>query len=376
VKYLFYFGHPAQYLFLRETIRRLVRSENHQVTILIKTKDVLEELIRADGFSYTNILTRQRGVSKLAIALSFFNRLRLLVPIILRTKPDLLVGTDATIAQLGKLFGINRITIVEDDYGVIKNLAKLTYPFTQTILCPEICQVGKWNAKKVGYWGYMKLGYLHPVVFSPDPSCCDTYRLPDRFALIRLARLTAYHDFGIRGMDSGLVQMVIDLLEANGLTVKISSEATIDAQFVSYLLEIDPLHMHHVLAQATLLVSDSQSMSVEAAMLGIPSVRYSDLAGRISVLEELEHTYALTYGVHAGDREGLIARLRALISVPALRETFQQRRQLMLADKINVSDFLEWFLENYPVSLKVMQQNPDSQSRFVTSNKTYLRSEP
>ncbi len=67
MKYLFYFGHPAQYLFLRETIRRLVRSDKHQVTILIKTKDVLEELILADDLPYTNILVRQCGVLKLAV---------------------------------------------------------------------------------------------------------------------------------------------------------------------------------------------------------------------------------------------------------------------------------------------------------------------
>ena len=37
-----------------------------------------------------------------------------------------------------------------------------------------------------------------------------------------------------------------------------------------------------------MLVCDSQSMTVEAAILGIPSIRYSDFSGRIGVLEELE----------------------------------------------------------------------------------------
>ena len=293
-----------------------------------------------------------------------------MIPIIVRTKPDLLVDTDATIAQLGKLLGIDRITVVEDDYEMIHNLASLTYPFTQTILCPEVCQVGKWTAKKVGYRGYMKLAYLHPAVFTPEPICREVYQLLSRFALIRLAQLTAYHDFGIRGMDSALVQTVIDRLEANGLAVKISSEAVIDAQFAPYLLQIEPRHMHHVLAQATLLISDSQSMSVEAAMLGVPSVRYSDLVGKISVLEELEHTY----GVQAGNRDELIARLQQLLCITALQEIFQQRRQTMLADKINVSEFLEWFLVNYPDSLKAMKQDPGMQNKFGGTMVTGFRS--
>lgn len=364
MKYLFYFGHPAQYLFLRETIRRLLVSGEHQITILIKTKDVLEELIKQDGFTYTNILAKERGVSKLAVVLSFLNRLRLLIPVIVRKKPDLLIGTDATIAQLGKVFGINRITIVEDDYDVIRHLASITYPATQTILCPQVCQVDSWTTKKVGYDGYMKLGYLHPSVFTPDPSIRQKYGLPDRYVLIRLARLTAHHDFGIRGIDPLLLQRVIDTIETTGIKVKITSEARIDYEFVHHLLLINPSDMHHVLSQATLLLSDSQSMSVEAAMLGVPSIRYSDLVGRISVLEELEHTYRLTYGVAAGDHERLVAKITELLQLTDLKKDFQARRQRMLDDKIDVTAFLVWFLESYPASRNTMKTNPIYQYRF------------
>lgn len=365
MKYLFYFGHPAQYLFLRETIRRLLLSPENQVTILIKTKDVLEALVKEDGFAYTNVLTKQRGLSKLAVTYSFLNRLRLLIPIIFKTKPDLLIGTDATIAQVGKLFGINRITIIEDDYEVIRSLASLTYPFTQTILCPQVCEVGPWTEKKIGYKGYMKLGYLHPSVFTADASVCQKYNLPAHYVLIRLARLTAHHDFGIRGIDVTVVKQIIERVEARGLVVKISSEAEVDDCFERFSLDISPGDMHHVLAQATLLVSDSQSMSVEAAMLGVPSIRYSDLlAGRISVLEELEHTYELTYGVRTGDQKKLMALLTTILELPDLATTFQKRRGRMLADKLNVTEFLVWFLGEYPASLASMKANPAVQDRF------------
>ncbi|SOD81268.1 hypothetical protein [Spirosoma fluviale] len=365
MKYLFYFGHPAQYLFLRETIRRLSLSADNQIIILIKTKDVLEELVKADGFPYTNILTKQRGISKLSVVLSFLNRIRILIPIIFRKKPDLLIGTDATIAQLGKLFGINRITIVEDDYDVIRNLANLTYPVTQTILCPDVCQVGPWTAKKIGYKGYMKLGYLHPAVFTPDPGISQKYDLPKQYVLIRLARLTAHHDFGIHGIDVDLLQEVIELIEAAGVGVKITAEATIDPRFTHFLLKIDPSDLHHVLAQATLLLSDSQSMSVEAAMLGVPSIRYSDLVGRISVLEELEHVYSLTFGIHTGHKRQLLDCLTDLLQTPDRKATFKTRRERMLADKLDVTAFLVWFLEQYPISLDKMKGNPAYQDRFL-----------
>ncbi|MCC5612870.1 DUF354 domain-containing protein [Nostoc sp. CHAB 5834] len=364
MKYLFYFGHPAQYLFLRETIKRLSESDRNQITILIKTKDVLEALVQRDGFEYTNILAKHRGSTRFSVGLSLLKRITVLIPIVLRVKPDLLIGTDATIAQIGRLLGINRITVLEDDYDVIRNLARLTYPFTQTILCPEVCQVGQWGAKKIGYRGYMKLGYLHPAVFTPNKKVPLAYKLQGKFVLIRLSRLVAHHDVGIRGIHMELVNKLISVVEAKGLDVKISAEGDLDKRFERYALTIDPGDMHHVLAEACLLICDSQSMSVEAAILGVPSVRYSDFAGKISVLEELEHTYQLTFGIQPGHEEELLTRLETLLEQPDLKTAFLARRQKMLSEKIDVTSFLVWFLEHYPHSETMMKENPDYQSVF------------
>jgi predicted glycosyltransferase len=210
----------------------------------------------------------------------------------------------------------------------------------------------------------MKLGYLHPSVFVPDVQIRQKYNLSNQYVIIRLTRLTAYHDFGIRGINYDLVAKIIAIVEAKGFEVKISAEAAIEPRFERYLLKIDTNDMHHVLAQANLLISDSQSMSVEAAMLGVPSIRYSDLAGKISVLEELEHTYELTYGIPAGAEDRLITRLIDLIEQPDLRSIFQKRRHRMLAEKIDVTAFLVWFLKQYPNSLKIMKTNPDCQDIY------------
>lgn len=363
MKILFYFGHPAQYLFLRETMKQLL-SDGHQVKILIKTKDVLENLIKNDGFEYTNILYKERGKSKFSIALSLVHRLFILTPIIFKYKPTLMVGTDATIAQLGKIFRINRISITEDDYEVIKTLGNLTYPFTQTILCPQVCNVGKWDNKKIGYAGYMKLGYLHPNLFKPNIQVVEKYNFPKNYALIRLARLTAHHDFGIKGISNELLDQIISKFNENGLKTYISAEGDVQGKYKQYILKIDPSDMHHVLAFSSLLICDSQSMSVEAAILGVPSIRFSSFAGRISVLEELEKKYELTFGINPNHPALLLEKLQELLSIKDLNVEFQNRRSKMLNDKIDVTAFLIWFIENYPESKEVMQENPDYQYKF------------
>lgn len=360
MRILMYFGHPAQYLFLRATLKELKKAGCHELTLVIKTKDVLEALIAEDGLEYINILPEERGRSRFSIAWSLVRRNWKLIPIILKKRPQLMIGTDATIAQLGKLFSINRITITEDDYDIVKTLAWLSYPFTQNILCPEACSVGPWEHKKTGYKGYMKLAYLHPAVFVPDASVKATYGIGSAYAIVRLARLTAHHDFGVKGLDSSLTDEIIHLLEERGYRVIISSEGVTQSKYRRYELPIKASDMHQLLCFASVLISDSQSMSVEAAMLGVPSLRLSDFAGRISVLEELEKQYQLTFGFKPSEQAHMLQKLQQLLSMQDLEPEFSRRRSRMLADKINVSAFLTWYIGNYPQSRKLMQENPDS----------------
>lgn len=364
MKYLFYFGHPAQYLFLRETIKRLTKQDASSVVVLIKSKDVLEALIKADCIPYKNILPLNRGLSYFAVIFSLFKRMLILFPLLLKEKPNLLVSTDASLAILGKLLGIRRIAITEDDYNVIKNLAMLTYPFTNHILCPKVCEVGNYERKKIGYDGYMKLSYLHPNVFQPNPHIISKYHLPKKYVLIRLAQLTAHHDFGALGVTFDLLDKIINVCEHLGFSVFISSEIVLNEEYNRFVIKILPSEMHSLLAYSSLLISDSQSMSVEAAMLGVPSLRYSSFAGKISVLEELEHKYKLTEGVNPSFPNDLINKTKNILMDEDRFEKYKERRKNMLSEKIDVSAFITWFLENYPKSVIELNNDPLIQNKY------------
>jgi len=357
MKFLFYFGHPAQYHFLKYPIQKL-RKKGHEITILIKTKDVLERLLVENKEEYFNILPEGRHNSKISILIGLIKRDLRLFQFSFRKKYDLFVGTDPSLSHIGYLLKIPVITVLEDDIEVIPSLAKLTFPFTSQILTPENVRVGKYEYKKTGYAGYMKLAYLHPNYFTTNKF---KVRLP--YFLIRLSKLNAYHDIGIKGMNESLLDQIIGILIKAG-SVHISSEEAISTKYDSYLLSIYPSEMHQFLANASILISDSQSMSMEAAMLGIPSIRFSDFAGKISVLEELEHTYQLTYGISPNEPEKLINKINELLNEPNLSEMFQNRRQQMLSEKIDVTAFLVWFIETYPESVSIMKQNPGYQERF------------
>jgi predicted glycosyltransferase len=369
MKILIYCGHPAQYLFFRETIKNII-SENIEVKVLIKSKDILEELVINDGIKYENIQVKERKNSVFSMAISLLLRNVKLFRVVRKVKPDLLIGTDPSIAQIGFLLRINRITVLEDDYKVIKKLAKLTYPFTQTILCPEVCDVSKWNNKKVGYNGYMKMAYLHPNYFKPNINIIKKYKLPDKFVLIRLSSLKAHHDVGIKGIDNRLLDSIIEVFEKENYNVLISSEKIADNKYEKMILKINPNDIHQVLYHSSFLVCDSQSMTVESCILGTPSVRISSFSGQISVLEELERKYNLTKGIQPSNSKEILNLITSLLEENELQKQFQERRDILINDKIDVTKFLIWFITKYPLSRDVMLSNPDYQNNFNTNFKT------
>ncbi len=361
MKILILLSHPAQFHFYKNTIKKL-REKKHKIFILIKTKDVLSMLLEENGFDFYNILPFDRKNSKLSIIFSLLKRDLKLFIFSLGKNIDLFMGTDASLAHVAFILRKPCITTLEDDYDIIKNLANITYPLTSTILVPNVCDVGKWNNKKVAYDGYMKLAYLHPKYFS-----CNVNKIPPckqvPFSLIRLSKLMAHHDTNIKGISENVLEKVIEKLKRKG-NVFISSEKKLPQKFNQYILEIPASDIHDYLSYSQILICDSQSMAVEAAMLGTPSIRFSDFAGKISVLEELEHKYHLTFGIHTSESEKLLFKIDELFTIENLREEFQIRRKKMLSDKINVTDFLVWFVENYPQSFQIMKENSDYQYNF------------
>ena len=156
---------------------------------------------------------------------------------------------------------------------------------------------------------------------------------------------------------------IIATLKPHG-QVFISSEGQLAVKYQPYQLKIHPNDIHHFLFYAELLISDSQSMSVEAAMLGTPSIRFSDFSGRIGVLEELEHRFGLTFGIKTSEESKLMQTISEVLSTPNLKEEWQKRRAKMLTEKIDVTKFFIWLIEKFPESIKEYRNNPEIQWSF------------
>ena len=346
MKILVYLGHPAHFHNYKNTIAAL-KAHGHKVEVLIKKKDILEDLLRNAGIPYHNILGEGRRNSKAGILWGIVKRAWRLNQFCGRFHPDILTGSSVENSWVGPLRHIPVISIGEDDADVVPNYARLTYPGASVILCPDICDCGKWNYKAVKYSGYQELGYLHPENFTPDRKVVEKYFNPDQpYFLMRFSGLNAHHDVGIRGINNEIASKLIRLLEPHG-KVFITSERPLSPQFEDYRIAINPLDIHHVMAFADIYLGDSQTMAAEAGVLGIPFVRFNDFVGRIGYLNELENKYQLGFGIKPDQENKLYETVNELLSMQDRRVLFQERRQKMLSEKINFADFLTQFIENY-----------------------------
>jgi uncharacterized protein len=361
MRYLIFLGHPAHFHLFRYIIPAL-EANGHQVKVLIRNKDILETLCQRAGMQYTNVLPEQRGRSVFSLALSYWRKYWRISKIIRQFKPSLLLGSEPSMVHLGRLFSIPSIIFSEDDVSIIPQFAKVTYPFTDALLSPLSCNAGKWEYKKTGYNSFHKLAYLHPSVFVPDRR--EVAELgTGNFFILRFAGLSAYHDTNRTGITREIAKKLIELLKPHG-KICITAERVLEPEFEQYRLAIDPLKIHHAMSFASLYIGDSQSMAVEAALLGTPGIRFNDFAGEIGVLNELEQVYGLTYGIKTAYPEQLYARVENLLQNPRLKDEFSEKRKRLLADKINAHAFFMWFIQNFPASQKEMKSNPSYQYQF------------
>jgi uncharacterized protein len=353
---LFDLNHPAHFHLFHYIIKDL--SESNRIIITAKEKDVLLSLLDRNGFSPIVLERKKRRQGLWFSGLSLIKRDLRLLRIVKKEKPDILIGTSISIAHVGSLLGIPSIYFGEDGYKAVPLSYKIGYPFVTHIVSPSCVSVGKFHLKKLAYEGYHELAYLSPDTFSPSEIILAKYNLTKNvpYYLIRFSALEAHHDIGKKGIEISLALKIIQRLGKVG-KVLISSEKPLPREIERFRLIIDPEDIHHIISYSNILISDSQTMTVEAAILGTPSIRYSSFVGQLAVLEELEKTYGLTFGILPGQEESLLEKLDYLLNID--KNYFKAAHQRMLNDKINVRKFFVWLIGNYPESIRLLKNNRD-----------------
>lgn len=361
MRLLFFFVHPAKYHLFKHCIDILKR-KGHTIDIAIVTKDILEDLIIDAGWEYTNIFPEGRRNKNLPILVAtFINLLKTIVRLHKYTKGkkyDLFI-TDDLLVFIGKLKRIPTLYFQDDDLDAVPESAFFFSMATQ-IVAPACSKFGRFEKKKISYEGNHELAYLNPNYFIPDYEIVESFNPRKKsYFILRLVSLTASHDRGKSGISDEYAKKIIKLLEKYG-EIFITAERELPIEFEKYRLRIKPSDIAHALYFAEMVISDSQTMTSEAAVLGTPALRFNDFVGKLSYLEELEHEYNLTYGFGTSEPQELYDKIEELLKIQNLKEVWAEKRAKLLKDKIDVTAFMVWLIENYPESIGKM--NADSKN--------------
>jgi len=332
---LFDLGHPS-HVHLFKNFLFYLKQTAHNLCIVTRNKDVTNQLLNYYELPYMCLTNAQNtGLSMLGeLIVRDFKLLKLHHKIAF----DMAFGTSVSIGLLSCLSNVASFSFCEDDDDIIPVQAMIAYPFSTRIINPENLRYKRYAKKRVFHNSYHELAYLHPNNFQPDISILAKYDLiPGEYVIIRNSALRAHHDIGIRGIGTDLRHKMFEMIKGHSIVYTAEAEPS---------PRIDPWDMHDIMAFAKLLITDSQSMSMEASVLGLPNIRYNSFVGKITVLEELEHRYGLSTGFKPGDEQALLAALRHFLNNQNLHKEWLIKRDRMLSEKADFNQWMIAFFEN------------------------------
>jgi predicted glycosyltransferase len=120
--------------------------------------------------------------------------------------------------------------------------------------------------------------------------------------------------------------------------------------------------MHDAIAFAGMVFGESATMATEAAVLGVPAI-YLDNTSRLYT-KEIENKYGLIFNFSESEKDQVNAIEKAIEVLQKPKRVWEEGRRKLLDDKINVTDFLVWFVENYPESISQIKKDPAYQLKF------------
>lgn len=309
--------------------------------VVSRDKDVVIDLLNAYNIPHTVLSKVKKG--KIRLLEEFFIRETKLYKMALKFNPDLIIGIlSPPVAHIAWALGKKSIIFNDTEHAEIAQ--KITYPFCDIICTPMSFKkdVGK---KQIRYSGYHELAYLHPAYFSPNPEVLREHGLApgEPFVVLRFISWGAHHDVGQYGINNKLA--FVQELEKFG-KVFISSEGNMAEEFDRYRIKVSPEKIHSLLYYATLCVGEGATMAVESAILGTPSIYVSSLAGTMGNFSELEEKYGLLFNY--SDPEAAMKKAVELLKDPELKRNWSLKKDALLKDKIDVTEFMVKLIEEIP----------------------------
>lgn len=334
----FNISHPAHVHLFKNAIT-ILKNRGHTIVIGARKKEFTVDLLNAYGFEHT-ILTR-KGVGILGLVRELLIQQYKIAHIIKKHSIDIMLQMNGIFnAPVGKLFNIPTLAFSDTENDIFAN--KFSFFLTKHVFVPTCFDHGTFEGSKnmIHYPGYHELAYLSPQYFLKTPP-------PQKRFLVRFVGWGAGHDIGETGLSAKQKIKIVMMLNNYG-TVHVSSEAPLPPEIDSFAHKLHPSKIHKFMRGCKMIVGESATMASEAACLGIPAIFISNTGRGYTTEQDKKYDLIKHFGLNQW--EDIIHTIDQWASKD-LYKTWQKRQRQMLADKIEVTNWLVDLIENYPDSI-------------------------
>lgn len=344
-------GHPAHVHYFRNLIDKM-SERGHIFFVVARDKEVTHKLLKRYNINYVS--RGKGGLGFWGKLLYLFKANYKLYGLAKKFKPDIFLSfASPYAAQVSYLMRKPHIAFNDTEHAKLGNLA-FSY-FSKVIITPS-CFEKDFGEKHIRFKSYMELSYLHPKYFSPNPSILKFLKIKEtqKFIVVRFVSWEASHDIGYSGLSNEEKRTLIKKLSKR-YKVFISSESKLPHDLKKYQLNIPPEKIHQVLYYSSLFIGEGATMASESAMLGTPAIYVNILEA--GTCNEQEKKYKLLYNFRNG--EGVLEKAQNILN-DYDQSIWKIRREILIKDKIDLTNFMMWFLVHFPNSIEAAKNN----SRF------------
>ena len=335
-------SHPAYAHALHPFILEMQKRRHHTL-IFARDKEITHQLLRSWGIEFIN---KGKGRKSLLLKILYtFQVVRKMYRHARKFKPDIIISYSSYHASITGWL-LRKPTFIFEDTEAVPIQHRINSFFSTHIITPESFRLNL-GKNHIRFPSYKELAHLHPNHFTPNPtpqSPIPNPQNPKPYILLRFVSWQAWHDRGHSGVSMHMKEKIIKELSHFG-TVYISSENPLPEKWQKHKVPAPPEHIHSFMAGASMLFGESASMAAEAAVLGIPAI-YIDNTCR-GYTDELENKYDLLYRFGESDEQvnKALDKAISLLELPNLKISWQQKRERMLSEKIDLCEWMVDFVE-------------------------------
>ena len=355
-------NHPAHVHYFRNFIR-IMESKGHRFVVVNRDSPIINQLLDYFQIAHTIRGKRRKSLGTLKTIYYLLKFVIYLIGVSRRFHIDFYMGFASAPCALTSFITRKPSVLLDDTDHNVKN--QLIYlPFCSRVFTPFYFNSRAFKKdwakrKQENLQAYIEQLYLHSNYYHPDDSILETLGLTrQNYVLVRFSAFDASHDKGVNSLDVETRKAVVRLLEQK-YRVVLSLEAPSDDDFFTKrTLKYPPHKMHDLLYHARMIVTEGATMASEAYVLGVPYLYINPLTvGYINqqCSKSPERAQKSSDGMEV--LKIVEEMMNTHVDQLACRKEVEQ-------STICPTDYLTWYVENYPESQKTIQNNPNYQLRF------------